>query len=156
MPQAEHPLDSVAEDVISWVRDESQWYVDAIRGDYRSPFSAPASEQEKLDYYTRHMFQKDAAGNPDFTKPDNQWRDAFIKEFGLDNYSTVATAVMAHVNQKQSPGLQNAPEPLQEMPQQPPESAMMTPGAAGPTPMPPALSSPVPAAPPPAPPAPGL
>jgi hypothetical protein len=94
MPDAIHPWDLVSEDLKNWLETEPQYYIDQLKGGFRSPFSADVSEQEKLDYYRRQVFMQHPDGTPDYSKPNQAGRDMLMKRVGIDGYTQIIGAVM--------------------------------------------------------------
>lgn len=89
-----HPWDLAAADLTHWLENEPDYYIAALKGGYRSPFSANTSEQQKLEYYRRQVFMQNPDGTPDYSKPNNQGRDMLIKRVGVDGYTQIMSAVM--------------------------------------------------------------
>lgn len=88
------PYDSVASDLLGWLQTESKWYADQMRGgDSRAPFAAETSEQEKLDYYRRQMFQSHPDGTILYDKPNTEGRNNVMQRLGIDGYTQVYNAV---------------------------------------------------------------
>src|SRR5678809_1794954 len=94
MPVSTHPWDLVAEDLKNWLETEPEYYIEQLKGGYRSPFSAGVSEQEKLDYYRRQVFMQHPDGTPDYTKPNHAGRDMLLKRVGSNGYTQSNGAVM--------------------------------------------------------------
>ncbi len=89
----EHPFDGVADEISTWIEEESKWYADALRGPgYRSPFAAPVTEEQKTDYYRRQMFQEMPDGTIDYTKPNTQGREQLLQRLGVRGYADVVAA----------------------------------------------------------------
>ena len=81
-------------DLTHWLETEPDYYIEALRGGYRAPFSANVSEAQKLDYYRRQVFMQNPDGTPDYTKPNEAGRDMLLKRVGVDGYTQILHAVM--------------------------------------------------------------
>lgn len=93
MPETEHPFDGIADDLFDWMNGEVAYHVEALRGGYRDPFSAPTSEKDKLDYYRRQMFQTAPDGTIQYDKPNPEGRDTLLKSYGTQTYAEIWDAV---------------------------------------------------------------
>jgi hypothetical protein len=89
-----HPWDLAAADLVHWLETEPDYYVEALKGGYRAPFSAAVSEAQKLDYYRRQAFMQNQDGTPDYGRPNQQGRDMLLQRLGTAGYSQVMSAVM--------------------------------------------------------------
>lgn len=118
MPDRPHPLDGVADDLFSWMEGEVDYYVGALQGNSRAPFSAQTSEKDKADYYRRQMFMTAPDGTIQYDKPNAQGRDRLLKSYGTRTYSEIWEAVRP----KQGLRPPQEPEPdllTEEMPDMP-------------------------------------
>lgn len=102
MPQTPHPFDEIADEITSWLTEESDYYVEALKGGHRSPFSADVSERDKRAYYERQVFMQNPDGSINYEQPNKDGRDMLIKRVGIKGY----TDIMATVMPRQRPGLQ--------------------------------------------------
>lgn len=93
MPESEHPLDGIADDLFDWMNQEVAYHVEAMRGGYRSPFSADVSEKDKLDYYRRQMYQTLPTGEVQYDKPNAAGRDKLLKSVGTQAYAEIYDTV---------------------------------------------------------------
>lgn len=110
MPEpGQHPLDGVADDLLAWMNDEVDFYVDAIKGGYRAPFAAPAKEAEKLEFYRRQVFNPNPDGSPNFDSPNTMGRDTLLKRLGIQGYTKVLQAVMPKEGQPAPAGDEGDP-----------------------------------------------
>jgi len=91
---AMHPWDLAALDIQHWLTNEPAYYVDALKGGYKTPFAADVNEQQKLDYYRRQVFMQNPDGSPDYSRPNESGRQMLIKRIGIDGYTQVMGAVM--------------------------------------------------------------
>lgn len=91
--EREHPLDGLSDELFDWMNGEVSYYVEALRGGYRSPFSAGVTEADKLDYWRRQLFQVAPDGTVQYDKPNAQGRDKLLKDHGLQTYVQVFNAV---------------------------------------------------------------
>lgn len=107
MAEQEHPWDGISDDLFDWMQGEVSYYVEALRGGSRSPFSAPVSEQEKLEYYRRQMFQTKPDGTVEYDKPNKAGRDTLLKQLGTTAYAQVYETVRPKQGIRPSP----SPEP---------------------------------------------
>lgn len=89
----DHPLDGLADDLYEWMNGEVGYYVEAMRGGYRSPFSAPVNAQEKKDYWARQMFQAEPNGTIQYDKPNQQGRDQVLRQYGVQTYADILNTV---------------------------------------------------------------
>ena len=95
MPKrGQHPFDSVADQTLEWIQETTDYAVEALRGGYRTPFSANVTEAQKLDYYRRKLFIQNPDGSIDFSKPNNAERDKLLKKLGTKTYAEVMTTVL--------------------------------------------------------------
>jgi hypothetical protein len=100
MPRrAQHPFDSVADQTLEWIQETSDYAVEALRGGYRTPFSANITEAQKLDYYRRKLFAQNPDGSYDFSKPNLGERDKLLKKLGTKSYAEIMTTVLPHNGQ---------------------------------------------------------
>jgi hypothetical protein len=76
-----------------WMQGEVSYYVEALRGGYRTPFSAPVTETDKLDYWRRQMFMSKPDGTIEYDKPNAEGRDKLLKGHGIQTYAEVYDAV---------------------------------------------------------------
>lgn len=107
MPEQQHPWDGLAEQLYDWMDEQSTWAADAIRGGYRAPFGADASERDKLDYYRRQMFVPKPDGTVDYQQPNAEGRKKLLQQLGTSGYAQVYEAVRPQVGKR--PALE-APE----------------------------------------------
>lgn len=105
MAEKDHPWDGVADDLFAWMQGEVNYYVEALRGGYRTPFSAPVSEKDKLDYYRRQMYQVAPDGTVQYDTPNAEGRDRILKQYGTATYAQIMDAV------RPKPGLRPSSEP---------------------------------------------
>jgi hypothetical protein len=95
MPKrGQHPFDSVADQTLEWIQETTDYAVEALRGGYRTPFSANITEAQKLDYYRRKLFTQNPDGSIDFSKPNLAERDKLLKKLGTKNYAEVMTTIL--------------------------------------------------------------
>lgn len=127
MAERDHPYDGIADSLFEWMQGEVEYYVEALRGGYRSPFTAPVSEKEKMDYYRRQMFQTDPDGTIHYDRPNAGGRDSLLKQFGPRTYASIWEAVRP--KQGLRPPVEEQPDMLEEtMPPMPEdESSLMGP-----------------------------
>jgi hypothetical protein len=107
MPEQEHPFDGIAQDLQDWMTGEVNYYVEAMRGGYRSPFSADVSEKDKLDYYRRQMYVVKPDGAVQYDQPNAAGRDKLLKSVGVQAYAEIYDAV------KPKAGLRSLPDTAQ-------------------------------------------
>lgn len=93
MAKQPHPFDAVSDELQTWLEEESKYYVQALVGDYQSPFAAQVSEQDKLDYYRRQMYVMNPDGTPNYEQPNQEGRKKLIERVGIDGYATISKAV---------------------------------------------------------------
>jgi hypothetical protein len=130
-------LDLIAADLAAWIDDAAERVALAF-APARSPFSAQVTEQQKLDFYTRRLFNPD--GSPNVTG-----RQAELERLGAEGFGKVYQAVVAaHPELKPAPepettNLFDQPPPMPPGPPGPPMPPMMPPGPpmGGPPMMPP-------------------
>ena len=89
-----HPFDDAVQEVIDWIHDEADYYVEALKAGHQTPFSADVTEAQKLDYYRRQVFATGPDGQPDPTRPNQQGRNALIDRIGLKGYAEVMSQVL--------------------------------------------------------------
>jgi len=100
-------LDLVATDLAVWLDQTSSEIALAMAPQGVAPFSAPLSEEQKLDYYKNQLF------NPDGT-PNLQGRSAQMARMGPEMFTQVYKAVI-----KAYPNLR-VPSPPEEAATPPP------------------------------------
>ncbi len=88
-----HPFDSVSDEIMNWLENESKYYVSAMVGDYQSPFAAQVSEKDKLDYYRRKVYNINPDGTPNYDQPNKEGRDTLIKQVGIEGFADIMKAV---------------------------------------------------------------
>lgn len=94
MPQTPHPLDGVADEIQQWITEEAGYYATALKEGHRSPFSAPASEKEKQQYFARQLFTEKPDGTIDFGTPNKQGRDQLTQLYGVQGLAEIHKGVM--------------------------------------------------------------
>ena len=104
MPQSpnRHPWDDAADEVTTWLNDESKYYAEALLAGHSAPFgaegSASISERDKLEYYKRQVFNTNGLGAINYDSPNESGREALIKRLGIPGYTQVIAAVLAEKN----------------------------------------------------------
>lgn len=140
MPRRVNQLDLVATDLAAWIETMSDQIAAAMLGGASAPFAARLTEAQKLEYYTRQLF------NPDGS-PNTAGRNQEIARLGPQGFRTVYAAVL-----KEHPELKPAELPDEEMTPTPlpgstphlaPEPPMLTGGAVPPG-LPPGVGQPPP------------
>jgi hypothetical protein len=96
-------LDDVANDLALWIDDSANKIALAFAPG-RAPFAADLTEEQKLDYYTRALF------NPDGS-PNQQGRNREVTRLGVEGFGAVYKAVIAA-----HPELKPPSEPMMEVP----------------------------------------
>ena len=97
-------LDEVANDLAYWVDDTASKVALAFAPG-RAPFSADLTEQQKLEYYKRQLFNADGS-------PNTAGRSREIARLGAEGFGAVLKAVVAA-----NPELAPPPtEPMMEVP----------------------------------------
>lgn len=86
-PSRTTQLDEVANDLAWWIDDTANKIALAFAPG-RAPFSADLTEQQKLDYYTRALF------NPDGS-PNQQGRQRELQRLGAEGFGQVYKQVVA-------------------------------------------------------------
>lgn len=86
-PRRQTGLDEVANDLAYWIDDVSTKVALAFAPG-RAPFSADLTEDQKLDYYTRALF------NPDGT-PNTAGRNREVARLGVERFAQVYQKVIA-------------------------------------------------------------
>jgi hypothetical protein len=95
-------LEDVANDLALWI-DETASKVALAFAPARAPFSAQVTEAQKLEYYTRRLFNADGT-------PNQQGRAQEVARLGAEGFSQVYQAVVrAHPELRPAPG--EAPMP---------------------------------------------
>jgi len=87
-------MDEVADEILHWLEEEPDYYIEALRGGHQTPFSAEVSEPQKLEYYRRQVFMQNPDGSVDFDKPNGEGRDMLIKRVGIKGYTDIMSQVM--------------------------------------------------------------
>jgi len=105
---SKHPFDEIADEVLTWLNEEPEYFIEALRGGHQTPFSADVSEAQKMDYYRRQVFMQNPDGSVDFTKPNGEGRDLLIKRVGIKGYTDIMSQVMPNSRNgiRQLPGLE--------------------------------------------------
>jgi len=124
MPAPPNMLDTVADDLSVWI-DQMADQVASAFAPGRAPFSAPITEEQKLEYYRAQLFNPDGSPNP-------AGRQAQLQRLGTQGFTRVYKAVL-----KQWPDLAVPTPPELEVPQQwphpgpggPPSAPLSAPGA---------------------------
>jgi hypothetical protein len=94
MAESRHPWDDAADSIIEWLENESEYYVEALKGGHAAPFSAPVNEAQKLDYYRRQVFATNPDGSVNPDQPNTEGREMLIKRLGIPGYTQVMAAVL--------------------------------------------------------------
>jgi hypothetical protein len=102
-PQRSTMLDDVANDLALWIDDTSNKIALAFAPG-RAPFAANLTEDQKLDYYTRALF------NPDGS-PNVSGRNREVVRLGVEGFGQVYKAVVAA-----HPELKPPTDPMMEVP----------------------------------------
>lgn len=117
MAEAEHPYDTIAADLESWMGEEVTYHVEAMRGGYRTPFTAPLTERQKHAEFQRMMYEHLPDGTIQYDKPNQAGRDQVMQTYGVEGYAQVMDAV------RPKPGRRDAvaaePEPDVIEPEEP-------------------------------------
>ena len=85
--QSSNLLDLVAEDLSTWIDRVANDLAESMMAGGQAPFSAPLSEQQKLDFYRGELF------NPDGT-PNMQGRVKEMQRLGPEGFASVYKAVV--------------------------------------------------------------
>lgn len=102
-PNRSTMLDDVSNDLALWIDDVSSKVALAFAPG-RAPFSADLTENQKLDYYARALF------NPDGS-PNQQGRQREVARLGVEQFGQVYKAVVAAHPEWKPPV-----EPMMEVP----------------------------------------
>src|SRR5262245_437124 len=78
-PRQQNSLDVLVDNLADWMLDTSREIADAVMGGLAAPFAEQLSEQEKLAYYERALF------NPDGT-PNVPGRDREVQRLGPEGF----------------------------------------------------------------------
>lgn len=78
MPE-KHMWDKVTDDLVGWITNESDWYINAIKGSGEAPFAQPLSEQQKKEYYKTQIYKENG-------EPNEQGRQEVLQRIGINNY----------------------------------------------------------------------
>jgi len=81
-----HPWEEITDEITRWLRDEPLVIAEAFLYRGRAPWSARASEAQKLDFYRAHM------ENPDGT-PNAQGRAQILERVGIEGYYQIVAAL---------------------------------------------------------------
>lgn len=81
MPQ-QNPLDKLAEELGEWIDQISSAIADSVLGGFAAPGAAQLNEQQKLEYYSRMLF------NPDGT-PNDAGRAQEMQRLGPEGFAEV-------------------------------------------------------------------
>jgi hypothetical protein len=79
-------LEQVADELAQWVEEMSDSVAEGLMEGGRSPFTAQATEAEKLDYYERLLFLPDG-------QPNAQGRAALMERLTTEDFIRVMNAV---------------------------------------------------------------
>lgn len=85
-PRRQTMMDEVANDLALWIDDTSNKVALAFAPG-RAPFSADLTEEQKMDYYSRALF------NPDGT-PNQRGRQREVARLGVEQFAQVYKAVL--------------------------------------------------------------
>ncbi len=80
-------LEAVAAELAEWVEQMAEEVAEGLTEGGRSPFGAPATEREKLDYYEQQLFLPDGA-------PNMAGRQALLQRAGALGFVETMNAVM--------------------------------------------------------------
>lgn len=103
MPKRVNQLDLIATDLAEWIDQMANQISAAMLGGAAAPFAARLTEDQKLDYYSRQLF------NPDGS-PNQAGRNQEIARLGPQGFRTIYSAVL-----KAHPELKPAELPPEEM-----------------------------------------
>jgi hypothetical protein len=78
MPR-QHTLDTLVDDVAQWIEDTADFLAESMLEDGVAPFEARLTEQQRLDYFTRLLFNDDGT-------PNQGGRQQLLQSQGLDEY----------------------------------------------------------------------
>ena len=87
MPPQQSMLDAVATDLAIWLDQESTRIAAAMAPQGISPFAAPVSEEQKLQYYRDQLFNPDGSPNLD-------GRNQQMQRLGPQGFTQVYKAVL--------------------------------------------------------------
>lgn len=85
----EHPYDGIAQELSKWMTSEIDYHVQAMQGNYRTPFSAQTTEKEKHEYFTRQMYNVKPDGTVQYDQPNQAGRDKLLKTLGVQQYAQI-------------------------------------------------------------------
>jgi hypothetical protein len=91
--ESEHPYDGIAADLMDWMEGEVDYYVEALRGGHRSPFSAGVTRSEQKQFFVEKVYQVLPDGTVQYDKPNAQGRDSLIKRYGTQKYAEILEIV---------------------------------------------------------------
>jgi hypothetical protein len=132
-------LDEVATDLAYWIDDTANKVALAFAPG-RAPFSAELTEQQKLEFYKRQLFEPDGS-------PNQAGRARQIDRLGAENFSRVYKAVVQAYPELKPAEVGPPTEVPAEWPQPPPMPPMMPPGPPPPGPPMPPMPMPIPGGP---------
>jgi hypothetical protein len=128
MAEPEHYLDGISDDLFDWMNQEVEYHVEAMRGGYRSPFSADVSSKELHDYWTRQMFKQTPDGVVHYDQPNEVGRAKVIQQKGIQSYAEIYDTVKPKAGIR-SPVDTSGSDPLKaNVPPMPEDSQPVEPG----------------------------
>lgn len=106
MPE-KHLWDQVADELVHWVANESQWYTNAILGGGPAPFSQQVSEADKKVYYESQLYL-------DSGEPNEQGRQEVLQRIGIQAYIPLLANMEKERGNKLEGQAPMSVEPIQE------------------------------------------
>jgi len=85
-----NPLDRLADELAEWADQVSTQVADSLLGGFAAPGAAQLSEQQKLEYYTRQLF------DPATGQPNLQGRVQEMERLGPEGFAQVYAEVISH------------------------------------------------------------
>ena len=87
MMTKEHMFEAVATEISEWIERMAEEVADALMEGGRSPFGAPVTERQKLEYYEQQLFLPDGT-------PNVPGRQRLLQRAGVGGFVDVMNAVM--------------------------------------------------------------
>jgi hypothetical protein len=109
VPESEHPYDAISADLQGWMDEEVNHQVEAMRGGYRTPFTAPLTERQKHAEFQRMMYEHLPDGTIQYDKPNKAGRDQVMQTYGVEGYAQVMDAVRPKPGRREA--VAEEPEP---------------------------------------------
>lgn len=103
----QHMFDSIADEMAKYMESEPEYFAQALLAGQDAPFGAEGNanitEDQKLRYYERQVFNLKPDGGINYDSPNESGREELIRRVGIPGFTQVMAAVLAKKNEISEP-----------------------------------------------------